>query len=287
MSEYEEKLAAEALEASDLSGLSPSPEGDPQMAREFLEVSGLLGLQVEESAPRAELRSLILNRIRDEKGAGRLAAESAIPENVVAMPTREIMAPPPAGPQWSAWAAAAGLIMALGFATWSGFLFARLQTQGEMVADLTGEVQNLQQIIHLSEGTLAGNEQGLVHRVDLATSLNAEICALKPAGDSPSQPQARGLLWADRDSRSWVFSASQLERCPLGREYRIWFIGEDGSTSGGAFRVKDPDQRIEIQADELPPGTRAIKVTLEFPGKVGDQPGGELILYGDDARQIL
>ena len=270
MSEREDTFALEALEAT--APLEPRDTDDAALAREYTELAGLLALQADEVAPRSDVKDSIFAAIR--------AAEepaSSVPDNVVSMP------PPAATPAWTSWAAAAGLVLALGFAALSGFLFSRVQMQGEAIAQLEEEVLGLEQQRDLADAS----DAGLARRVDLVTSSTAEVCALKPVGESPAQPQARALVWADTESRRWVLSASQLERCPLGREYRIWFVGADGTHSGGAFRVKGPDERIEIEADQMPPGTREILVTLEFPEKVGEEPGGELILRGDETRQIL
>lgn len=275
MSESEDQLAQDALELRDPMETTPAA-GEEELTREYTELAGLLALQVDDAEPRPEVKAALFERIRTE----RAVAEAP---NVVPFATP---APQPSAPQWTTWAAAAGLVLALGFAALSGYLFSSLQAQGETVARLEQEVIGLQQARDLA-GPAAADSDALARRVDLVTSTSAEVCALKPAGDTPSQPQARALFWADRESQRWVLSASRLERCPLGREYRIWFIGPDGTASGGAFRVKGPEQRIEIQADELPPGTQKVLVTLEFPERVGDEPGGELILQGDEARQIL
>ncbi|MEM1244965.1 MAG: anti-sigma factor [Acidobacteriota bacterium] len=279
MSEREETFALEALEAT--APLEPQDADEASLAREYTELAGLLALEADDIAPRSEVKEAIFAAIRSSDApSAPEAAGSDLPSNVVQMPV-----PASTTPAWTTWAAAAGLLLALSFAALSGFLFSRVQMQGQAIAQLEDEVLGLEQ-----QRDLAGGEAldaGLARRVDLVTSSTAEVCALKPAGDSPAQPQARALFWADKESRRWVLSASQLERCPLGREYRIWFVGEDGTFNGGSFRVKGPDERIEIEADQMPPGTEKVLVTLEFPNKVGTEPGGELILYGDEARQIL
>lgn len=268
----EDAFALEALEAT--APLEPRDAEEAAVAREYTELAGLLALEADEAAPRSAVKDAIFAAIRS---ADEPAGPAKAPSNVVSMP---VATPTPA---WTSWAAAAGLLLALSFAALSGFLFSRVQMQGEAIAQLEQEVLGLEQQRDLT----AAADDGLARRVDLVTSSTAEVCALKPAGESPSQPQARALLWADTESRRWVLSASQLERCPLGREYRIWFVSEDGTYSGGSFRVKGPDQRIEIEADQMPPGTEKVLVTLEFPEKVGEKPGGELILSGEETRQIL
>ncbi len=278
MSQSEEELAQKALEAKD-------PQGEPlaapaelgEMERDFVELTGLLAWQVDEAEPPPELKASVMQHVRAQ-------AQAADPaSNVVAFGER---AAAPAPPAWTAWAAAAGLLLAFAFAISTGFLYAQLQSQGDVVASLETRLEEMQQERDLVGFSQASFED-MQRRYAVMTSHGAEVCTLRPAGDNPSQPKARALFWTDPETRSWVLSARNLERCELGREYRIWFESEDGAISGGAFRVKDETERIEIGADEIPAGTKAVMVTLEFPDRVGEEPGGELVLYGDDARQIL
>ena len=270
MTDREEELVRLALESPE--ALGGASDDELSEAREYLELAGMLAWQVEDASPREELRSEILARLGSKTTA-----------HLVAMPQRQLAAETSRW-QWSRWVAAAGLILALGFASWSGYLFARLQSQGETVARLEQEVASLQRAP--SPAVEPALYQDLLRRHSVVTSSNAEVCPLLPAGDKP-QPDARALFWTDRATNQWVLSASNLERCELGREYRVWFMTEDGPISGGYFRVKKSRERIEIGADVIPKGTVGIMVTLEFPDKVGDEPGGELVLYGDEAREML
>jgi hypothetical protein len=176
------------------------------------------------------------------------------------------------------WAMAAAMLLTLGFAALAGLLAVRLERQGSRLAALEQRFGWFEQV--------TGDDQlaALQASVRFLSSRGMAACGLDPM--SPDQPDARGTVYMNPAEGRWMLAARNLAPAPPGRLYRIWFVTDSGPINGGSFRVEDGHGRIEIGAQQVPPGLQAISITLE-PVEAGDVPGGAQILYGNEARQIL
>ena len=190
-------------------------------------------------------------------------------------------------PRWVGLLAAAAVLMAVGLAALSGVFYAQLSQQSDLIGALESELADRADADNASGDSLAQVRHELNEvrqRLGVFTSPDTRVCRL--ASRDAAQPGATGAVFM-RDGGGWVLTARNLQKCKLGREYRVWFVTEDGKLNGGSFFVKDEDTRVEIGADELPQGTIGVMITLEYPGEAEEEPAGPTVLFGDESREML
>lgn len=239
--------------------------------REYAEILGLLPHALELLEPRRGARAELLAAVRG--GSGSAGGE------------RRARAPRPAAPSRRGWLLplAAGLILALGgLAAWQ---VQRLEGQRRQIAELAsrlGAAEREAQELTEQRRRLAE----LDDRLAMVTSPGVEFCSLRPVGREPAQPASRGALFVAADHQHWFLHIDGLAPSPQGRAYQLWFIVGDGSAvSAGTFDAA-PGGRVELGAETMPSGTRAVSVTLE-PAGGSPLPSGPPILYGDQVMRLL
>ena len=253
------------------SGLDLDAEGR-EIWREYSELVGLLPYALDPVEPSPRVKSAILSAIRAER-------PSADNDNTVAFPTA---ASAPTTLRSVRLIAAALGALTLGMALLSGWMFRGNQIQETRIAELG---RALEATVERSErgGTLQSELSGF-RRVMTAPGMR--ICPLKPRGDTPVQPVARGAIYFDRQESNWLLTARDLEPCERGSVYKVWFIVEDGRAVPGADFLVEAGVPVTLGSSEMPADTKAVLLTLEEDPSV-TQPTGPAILYGDESEVML
>ena len=259
----------------------PWANGDhsDSLEREYLELLGLVPYALEPEAPSASVKKGLLERVAQSGSqSDRQGVARVVP---FAEPSRE-----PARPASSrvAWALAAALAaVSLGLASWAGVLQGRLVEQEKNVAEvvdaplpdsLPSDAQPEPSVRFLAVSDL----QDTIARVAMP---GVEVCPMRPLGDSPAQPSAKGLFYLSSERSEWMLAAQNLEPSVLGSRYHVWFRTEGGVINGGAFEVHQSGA-ILIRADQIPAGSQAVLITLET--EETGEPTGPTILYGDEGE---
>ena len=201
------------------------------------------------------------------------------PASVTPFPAPPPVVAPAANSNVAFWALAATVLMALGLALWGGFMWSEVRQSRTVIASLTEELDRVSAESADFQQVRYENQQLRSH---LATAIqpSARVCALSAM--AADQPQAKGAVFMSPENGRWVLAAQNLAKCELGRRYRLWFVGPDGDYSGGEMLEHvNGEAEIELAAGELPEGTQAILLTLEFPDQFGPEPAGERVLFGD------
>lgn len=252
--------------------------------RESLEVLGLLAQSLDPVPVPTNARAALLERLDLASRPSSSAAapvESLPPATVTPFPT----APPPVpASSLAPWALAATVLIALGLALWGGFMFSEVRQSRTVIASLTEELNRVTaETTNLQE--VRFENQRLRSHLATAIQPHARVCPLNAV--APDQPQAKGAVFLSPDSGRWTLAASNLAKCDLGRRYRLWFLGEDGRYTGGEMLEHvNGEAEIELAAGDLPEGTQAVLLTLEFPDQFGSEPAGERVLYGDRTVEV-
>lgn len=285
-----------------LDGADPFTEGGaPGADRDDLETLGLLARALVPTAVGAASgssssggssgKAALFRRLKLSSEAeidSGSASETAGQGSEVVLPFRSPVSEKPSKrSSWVPVALAATVLMAVGLGAWGGFLVSELRQSRSLVAGLESELDRLEQ-----EGPRVGDYQQVLfenrqlrQQIGMATKPKTKVCALSAM--APDQPEARGTVFLRPDEGRWMIATNNLAKCELGRRYRLWFLGKNGHVMGG--QVLDQitgAQQIEIASGDLPEETAAVLITLEFPDKFGDHPGGEKVLYGDRSVEI-
>lgn len=254
------------------------------LGRETLEVCGLLAQSLEPVPVRAGARTLLFARLgldnRDPAGAAK-APDEQFTANVTPFPVASAPAP---ATNFAPFALVATVLLSLGLALWGGFMWSEVRQSRTVIASLTEELDRMAAESADFQQVRYENQQLRSH---LATAVqpHARVCALNAV--AADQPRAKGAVFLNPDNGRWVLAASNLAKCELGRRYRLWFVDENGGYSGGEMLEHvNGEAEIELAAGDLPEGTQAILLTLEFPDQFGPEPAGERVLYGDRSIEV-
>jgi len=274
----EDQVAADLLDRlNDL--VAPSSESADAEAstlqRETIELLGLLPYELEEQESSPSIKEGLMAAIRGEDGVhGPITV--AAPAEVVAMPARS----------WQSWVLplAASLIIAfLGVSVWRQF--SELEEQRSTIDRLASQLSET----NVQSTQLAGYQeqlQSMQEQLALVTSKGVEVCTLQPKYVGAVETNARGTLFVASDHQHWYLRIEDLEPCPQGRSYQLWFVTEDGTAVDGGILQIEHGVELEITADTMPQGTVEVSVTLE-PAGGSTAPSGPLILHGDEVMRIL
>lgn len=270
------------------SGVDPTRTGaGSDLDRATLETLGLMASSLDPAPVSDGARADLFARLGlEHRSAG--AAPSSLGElpatetsTVRAFPT----APPPVrSSNLASWALAATVLLALGLALWGGFMWSEVRQSRTVIASLSEELDRMTEQSADFQQVRFENQQLRSH---LATAVqpHAQVCALNAV--AADQPQAKGAVFLSPDNGRWVLAASNLAKCQLGRRYRLWFLDEDGRYSGGEMLEHvNGEAEVELAAGDLPEGTQAILLTLEFPDQFGPEPAGERVLFGDRTVEV-
>lgn len=243
------------------------------LAREFTEVFGLIGYANDPLSPAESVKNRLMEAVRAEEP---VSSSEAAPGDVVKMPAS----------RWPNWALPMAASVALALLGVSGWQFARLDAQGATIESLAEQlsVKNVE-LVEVATGF--DNELGrMQNQLALVTSQGVEVCKLYPQVADVAKTGARGALFVASDRQHWYLRIDDLEPCPQGRTYQLWFVRGDGtSVDGGILDVKHGIE-LEVTSDSMPDGTIAVHVTLE-PAGGSQEPSGPTVLYGDEVMRIL
>lgn len=277
-----------------LDGTGPDPihhDRVDDLDRETLEVCGLLAQSLEPVPVGTQARAALFDRLglvedpRGSRAVGAATATRAAEATVSQFPTSH---GPLAGQapvsSFASWALAATVLLALGLALWGGFMWSEVRQSRTVIASLTEELDR-QTAESADFQQVRYENQQLRSHLAAAVQPHTRVCALNAV--AADQPRAKGAVFLSPDNGSWVLAASNLAKCDLGRRYRLWFLDESGEYSGGEMLEHvNGEAEIELAAGDLPEGTQAILLTLEFPDKFGPEPAGERVLFGDRSVEV-
>jgi hypothetical protein len=193
-------------------------------------------------------------------------------------------------------ALAAGLALAfLGLSAW--MYLGLLQQNRLLEADQT-KIDRLQRELdgeraHSAEIAAARNDVDrlrshlgdLEKTFSLVTSPTVEMSALRPTGRVALASQAHGRIYIAEDHQHWYLSVQDLQPSGTGREYHLWFFGDQGPVSGGTFTAA-PGEPVHLSSEHMPRGTKAIIITLE-PAAGVPAPSGPEVLRAAPPIKIL
>ena len=179
--------------------------------------------------------------------------------------------------------AASIAIVLLGVVGWQSFQMA------EQTSTIDQLSQRLSQVNIDSTNQLAEFEvdmQRMQDQLALVTSQGVEVCTLHPKVAEAAETGARGALFVASDHQHWYLRIDDLEPCPQGRAYQLWFVKADGTPVNGGILEVEHGVELEVTSDTMPDGTVAVNITLE-PAGGSEAPSGPSILYGDEVMRIL
>ena len=257
--------------------LAPLSSGDESNPRELLELLGSLPYALDEVTPAPRVKENIMRAIAGD--ASETAAPSAEPAGAMVVPF--------AGRNRSRAARwvlplAAGLVLVLGYAILQR---GKVGEQQATIEDLATRLSDANRAtVQLAD--VQGELEQARSKLAMVTAKGVEVCNLEPVGDGATHGNSRGALFVASDHQRWYLKIDGLEPCPLGRVYQLWFVSSDGGThSAGTFEVES-GVNVELTAETMPEGTRAVKVTLE-PRGGSEEPTGPEVLLGDEVTRML
>lgn len=274
--QVEDRLVEVLLERLNDSPVPESGSADPEagaLLREYVEALGLMPLELEPEIPSASVKRSIMETV----AGGRSGVESD--EEMAAV------VPMPGAGGWRRWALPLAASLALALLGYSGWQYLHLERQRGTIERLADQLSAAnKQAVQLAE--YEHELERVQNKLALVASHGVEVCPLQPQETVESLPAPHGTLFVAADHQGWYLHVDDLEPCPLGRVYQLWFIKSDGSTdTGGILEVKS-GVCLEVTSDEMPAGTVAISVTLE-PADGSSAPSGPEVLYGDELMRIL
>lgn len=93
-------------------------------------------------------------------------------------------------------------------------------------------------------------------------------------------PQSSAFVIISSDGEHGVLVVDELPQLEAGREYQLWLVRGEESTSGAVFSVDETGYRgMRIEAPESLFNYSAVRVTIEAEGG-SEQPEGEEVLNG-------
>lgn len=148
------------------------------------------------------------------------------------------------------------------------------------IAALTRQRDDLEQQLANLGNRLNGTENDLEQLslvLRASTSPEARTVVLAGLEEAPS-----ALGTAVIRTGEAAFFAYSLPALAQGRDYQLWFIGDQGPESAGTFQVDDSgNARVTVTAENLEQASKWA-VTIE-PAGGGDQPTGPMVLLGSVA----
>lgn len=167
----------------------------------------------------------------------------------------------------------------------AGLLFAQLQGQKRIVADLQVQLEAVRGSVARAAAIEADMAEAK-RQLALVGTRGVEVCALRPreadAGSAGEGPW--GVLYVAPDHQHWYLAVRGLEPSPEGHAYQLWFVADGRPVSAGTFSV-EPGGPVELSSETMPAGTSAVLVTLEAIGGAAEPQGPE-VLFGDGAEAM-
>jgi hypothetical protein len=267
---------------------------DETLRRLYTEVLGLLPYELDPVEPRGEVREALMARLAElrEKhadGAGGAVVPFGDSDRAAAGGAPGA----PASPSDRRWRFAAGLAAGIALVSLVGALFlglrlgqaetrlARAEVEREALLERLDDLDDAQ----VSRAALERQLSQLGEAMTVATTRGVEVCALRPAGDEPLQPESFAVLFMSPDGH-WYLNANGLDRPTAGAVYKVWLNTAAGVVDAG---VLDPQGRTDLHlgADALGQEMMlSVAVTMEEDAHAA-APQGPMVLYGDDKMQVL
>lgn len=302
------------------SPLEPLPPGSRDetaetLARLYNEVLGLIPFELDPAAPRPEVKQRLMTAIAGEETqevaelrAAPVAPPAPIPPPAAApapappapaQPSREMRTTEPqevrvpsrrpmvavASRRTSRWPLALAASLALVFAGLSGWLYLEQARQREEIVQLRRGLQRTGQAsaeVRRMRDELAEMRDTLT----LVTSPAVLVSPMRPAGEPPIQPGARGTLFVAADHQHWYLRLEGLQPAGEGKTYQLWWVADQGMVNGGAFTARS-GERIELSSATMPANTRAAMVTMEDEGSSPGAPTGPEVMRSGDVYEVL
>lgn len=288
----EDQAILEALDAFAMGAMdegSTAGSADEALRRLYVEVLGLLPASLDPVVP----DDRVWQRLAADMGGQPVAerapaalsapiAPDATPSDPPATPRATTIPFASAGPslsrtamrRHSRWPLALAATLAFALAGLSLYLLRNLDEQSDLVASLYVKLAASERQTadaRLTQGKLAEIKE----KYSLVTNPGVSINRLASTGEQiPSN--ASGILFVAADHHHWVLCLEGLPPADAGKGYQLWFMGESAAVSGGTFTAH-PGEMVELSAESMPAGTKAILITLE-PAAGSPLPSGPRVL---------
>jgi hypothetical protein len=291
-------------------------------ARIYTETLGLIAYELEPVQPspgvRARLMAVIQGGQGDETQDVREPAPPTEPEPIRLTslppagpaPVREVAPPaPPVRPvtseiprpprptsftppprrvrRPSRWPLALAATLAFLFAGLSGWLYTQLDQQRDTIdalgQQLDREHSRVESAVRQARRAEA-DALSMREKFALVTSPAVEASPMRPAGNAPLQPAARGVLFVASDHQHWYLCLHGVEPAPEGKTYKLWFMADGIPVSGGTFTAQ-PGAPVELSSKQMPVGTNGVMVTMEADPEA-QKPAGPEVLKAAGVYQL-
>lgn len=288
-----------AIEALDRGIGSPGGTPPPDelsetdtLARLYTEVMGLIPYQLEPVEPSPEVRTRLMALVHgDETQPAADAGRATPPLAVPLRSSQEVRAPRPASPvppahqgaasrrssrQWPLALAAVLSFLLLGLSAW---LYLQLGQQRQTIASLEQELATERaRVAEVTEEArkIHATALDMREKFSLVTSPAVEVSPMRPVGEPPPQPYARGILFVASDHQHWYLSLDGLQPATNGKAYKLWFVADQGAVPAGSFTAQ-PGAPIELSSKHMPAGTKGVLVTLEDDPQAPKPTGPEIL----------
>ncbi len=124
----------------------------------------------------------------------------------------------------------------------------------------------------------------LRRRLEMITVVAREAYPMRPVSHASSQGPMDGIVYVCGQHQRWYLNLQGLEPPQAGKEYRLWFMTEEGRVDGGVLDVQS-DRTTEMDATSMPLGVRGFAVTLESSGPT-TEPESLTILLGEQPVRL-
>jgi len=268
------------------------------LARLYTEVMGLIPYQLEPVEPSPEVRTRLMALINgDETRPAAEVSQVTPPAAVPLRASQEVRASRPVSTVQGAaasrrapsrWPLALAAVLSLALLGLSAWLFLQVGRQQETIATLQQELDTerarVAEVTEEAERVRAAS-LSMREKFSLVTSPAVEVSPMRPVGEKPPQPYARGILFVASNHQHWYLSLDGIQPAPTGQAYKLWFVVDQGAVDAGSFTAQ-PGAPIELDSKHMPAGTKGVLVTLEADPQ-SPAPAGPEILRAAAVYKII